>query len=231
MNATSTKTTPVMLTSHVYWNLDGFQNPNTSTALNHNLLMPFSGQRVEVDSILIPTGKIISNEPGSVNDFWSAPRDIGAGMKDAAIKGNCGAGCDGYDNCYLVGREQYGAPYFRPNADGTAWWEVDAVASLASEWSGIQLDIFSEQSAFQLYSCNGQDGTMPLKKTQGFFNDASKPRTVPKYGCVVMEVQDWIDGINNPAWLRDVKQVIGPGAAPYELEATYAFSAGPPPPA
>jgi hypothetical protein len=67
-------------------------------------------------------------------------------------------------------------------------------------------------------------GTMPLKKTQGFFGDASKPRTVPKYGCLVMEVQDWIDGVNNPAWMRDTKQVVGPQTPPYELEAAYQFS-------
>jgi aldose 1-epimerase len=68
-----------------------------------------------------------------------------------------------------------------------------------------------------------QTGTMPIKKTQGFFDNPSKLRTVPQYGCVVMEVQDWIDGINNPAWQREPKQVIGPATVPYELEATYDF--------
>lgn len=31
---------------------------------------------------------------------------------------------------------------------------------------------------------------MPLKNTQGFFNDTAHPRIVPQYGCVVMEVED-----------------------------------------
>lgn len=158
MNATTTKTTPIMLTSHVYWNLDAFQNPNSETALNHVLSLPFSGQRVDVDGILIPTGNVLSNKAGSPNDFWTKPKQIGASIKDPAIQGNCGSGCDGYDNCYLVQREQYGAPYFSPMANGSAWWEADPVASLSSDWSGIQLDIYSEESAFQMYSCNGQNG-------------------------------------------------------------------------
>lgn len=242
MNATSTKITPVMLTSHVYWNLDGFQNPSTQTIMNHNLVLPFSGQRIDVDGILIPTGNILPNTPGSANDFWSKPKNFSEGFAQPDIKGNCGSGCDGYDTCYLVSREQFGAGYFMPLSDGSGWWEADPIASLRSEWSGIQLNIHSEESAFQLYSCNGQDGEvpttsqpsinrtnvllgkMPLKKTQGFFNDPKRPRVVPKYGCLVMEVQDWIDGINNPAWLRDAKQIIGPKGPPFELEAMYTFA-------
>ena len=47
---------------------------------------------------------------------------------------------------------------------------------------------------------------------------------VDKYGCVVLEVEDWIDGINNPEWGRDNLQIFGPGDSPCLLEATYAFS-------
>jgi galactose mutarotase-like enzyme len=158
INATSSKVTPIMLTSHAYWNLDGFQNPNTNTIMNHNLVLPFSGQRIDVDGILIPTGNIISNQIGTANDFWSKPKNIGDGFRQPGIKGNCGSGCDGYDNCYLVQREQFGAGYFAPLSDGGAWWTDDPVASLRSEWSGIQLNVYSDQAAFQLYSCNGQNG-------------------------------------------------------------------------
>lgn len=50
-----------------------------------------------------------------------------------------------------------------------------------------------------MYSCNGQNGSLTLKNTQGFFgNNSAVPRTVPQYGCVVMEVEDWIGGINYP---------------------------------
>lgn len=39
-----------------------------------------------------------------------------------------------------------------------------------------------------------------------------------------MEVQDWIDAINNPEWGREEKQIYGPGSAPYQLRARYVFS-------
>jgi aldose 1-epimerase len=66
---------------------------------------------------------------------------------------------------------------------------------LRSAWSGIQVDVFTDQEAFQIYSCGGQNGSMALKETQGLFNVSERPRTIPQYGCIVMEVEDWIDGI------------------------------------
>lgn len=51
-----------------------------------------------------------------------------------------------------------------------------------------------------------------------------RPRVVEQYGCVVMEVEDWIDGINQPEWQRGKRQIFGPGDDPYVLQATYKFS-------
>lgn len=104
------------------------------------------------------------------------------------------------------------------------WRTEGPVATLSSDWSGIQLDVYSDQDAFQLYSCTQQDGSMPLKKTQGLKDNAHFPRIIPRYGCVVLEVQDFIDGINHPEWMRDRKQVFGPGDDPYVLQARYSFS-------
>ncbi|KAI9158355.1 putative aldose 1-epimerase [Paramyrothecium foliicola] len=211
----TTKKTPIMLSSHTYWNLDGFANNETSTALNHTLHMPYSGQRIGVDNILIPTGEFLPNAKGSVNDFWSEPKQIGASFEDPELVNNCGFNCTGYDNCYIVNRGQLG-PY--------DWRTTEPVATLASEWSGIKLDVYSDQDAFQVYSCNFQDGTLPLKRSQGHFDDEDFPRVVEKYGCVVLEVQDYIDGINHPEWFRLNKQIFGPGDEPYVLQARYSFS-------
>ncbi len=92
----TTKKTPIMLSSHTYWNLDGFANNQSSTVFNHTLHLPHSGQRVAVDNILIPTGDIANNAEGSVNDFWSAPKQIGHSFDDPEIHGNCGFNCTGY---------------------------------------------------------------------------------------------------------------------------------------
>lgn len=66
-------------------------------------------------------------------------------------------------------------------------------------------------------------GTFALKEIQGFFSDPFRPRVSKKYGCVVIEVQDWIDGINNDQWGRDAEQIFGPTNEPYVLQATYKF--------
>ncbi len=65
---------------------------------------------------------------------------------------------------------------------------------------------------------------MALKNTQGMLNDPSRPRVVEQYGCMVLEVEDWIDAINQPEWGRDSLQIYGPADGPYTLEATYKFS-------
>ncbi|KAH8130135.1 diphthamide biosynthesis protein 1 [Trichoderma asperelloides] len=200
----TTKKTPIMLSSHTYWNLDGFANNETQTALNHTLHLPYGGQRVGVDGFLIPTGDIVANKKGTANDFWSEPKQLGKGFQQSGIKENCGNNCTGFDTCYLTNRGALG------NFD---WRTEGPVASLSSAWSGIHLDVYSDQDAFQVYSCNGQNGSMALKTTQGLHNNKKFPRTIPQYGCLVMEVEDWIDGINNPEWGR--KQIFGPGDAPY----------------
>ncbi|GFP58301.1 2-(3-amino-3-carboxypropyl)histidine synthase subunit 1 [Trichoderma asperellum] len=199
----TTKKTPIMLSSHTYWNLDGFANNETQTALNHTLHLPYGGQRVGVDGFLIPTGDIVANKKGTANDFWSEPKQLGKGFQQSGIKENCGNNCTGFDTCYLTNRGALG------NFD---WRTEGPVASLSSAWSGIHLDVYSDQDAFQVYSCNGQNGSMALKTTQGLHNNKKFPRTIPQYGCLVMEVEDWIDGINNPEWGR--KQIFGPGDAP-----------------
>lgn len=39
-----------------------------------------------------------------------------------------------------------------------------------------------------------------------------------------MEVQDWIDAINQPEWQREKRQIFGPGGPSFSLEAEYVFS-------
>ncbi|KAH9864163.1 hypothetical protein J1614_010097 [Plenodomus biglobosus] len=120
-------------------------------------------------------------------------------MTSPELYGNCGTNCTGYDNCYIVNREQNG-PY--------DWRTSGPVASLSSAWSVADECI----------------GTIPLKSTQGL---EGREAVVPKHGCIVMEVQDWIDGINQPAWQREKKQIFGPGGPSFSLEADYVFSTTP----
>lgn len=205
------KKTPIMLSSHTYWNLDGFANNETDTALNHSLWLPYAGERVETDSILIPSGNIIANTRSDIHDFWSSPKQIGANLTSGSMLGTCGSNCTGYDTCYI---NNYRSATLQAN------WSTNPfpAARLRSAWSGIQLDIFTNQDAIQVYTCNGQNGSIALKNTQG----TPEQRFIQKYGCVVLEVQDWIDGINHPEWGR--KQIWGPEDGVYSLEASYHFS-------
>lgn len=118
------------------------------------------------------------------------------------------------DNCYINDRGARG-PY--------DWRKQGPVTTLSSDWSGIQLDVYTNQDAFQMYSCSGQNGSVPLKKTQGV-EGGKFPRTIARYGCVVLEVQDYIDGVNHPEWMRSSKQIYEPGGDAYVLQAKYRFS-------
>lgn len=145
----TTKKTPIMLSSHDYWNLDGYQNPETDLVLNHTLHMPYGGQRIAIDGISIPTGDILANAKYGLNDFWSTPKQLGANLTNPELLGNCGTNCTGYDNCYLTNRDQLG-PYD---------WREKPVATLASPFSGIQVDVYTDQQALQVYTCNNMNGT------------------------------------------------------------------------
>jgi aldose 1-epimerase len=75
-----------------------------------------------------------------------------------------------------------------------------------------------------MYSCGGQNGSMALKSTQGIYDDPSRPRVIEQFGCIVLEVEDWIDAINQPEWGRSKRNIFGPGDDPYVLQASYRFS-------
>ncbi|KAG5787018.1 hypothetical protein H9Q69_013910 [Fusarium xylarioides] len=159
-------------------------------------------------SIVDPNGK--EGFPGE-----SEPRRIGDRENNKALKNNCGFNCTGYDVCYIVSRDQLGQ---------YDWRTEGPVASFASSWSGIQVDIYSDQDAFLFYSCAQQKGDMPLKKTQGLKHIPGASRVIPKHGCAVMMLHDYIDGINHPEWLRDRKQIFEPGGDPFVLQARHSFS-------
>lgn len=149
MTAISTEVkTPIMLSSHTYWNLDGFQNPETPLALNYTLHLPYAGQRTAIDSIEIPTGDVLANKPYSVNDWYTAPKQLGANISSPDLLGNCGYNCTGYDNCSIQNRNEAAA----------ADWQSVPIATLASPFSGIQVDVYTDHAAFQVYTCNNMNG-------------------------------------------------------------------------
>lgn len=138
-----TEKTPIMLSSHDYWNLDGYQNPSTPLALNYTLHAPYAQRRIETDGIQIPTGKILRNKKHGVHD-WTTAKQLGADFASPDLPGSCGTGCVGYDNCYLTDRD----------TESDVDWRSAPVATLASPFSGIQVDVYTDQQALQVYTCN-----------------------------------------------------------------------------
>ncbi|KAF8425318.1 galactose mutarotase-like domain-containing protein [Tirmania nivea] len=201
------KKTPLMLTQHTYWNLDSFANPDTDRIWNHTYYTPYSVRLLEPDANTVPTGKLVYIPKDDINDFWSKPKQLGASMDDPKWVGNCGtgigSGCTGYNNMWIVDKSKY---------------DTCVAATLASAWSGIKVDIRTDQQGLQLYTCYWSLGTDKLKSTQG---GPASNGFVNSGGCVAIEAQDWNNGINHPEWNR--KQFYGPGDK-YIWNADYTFS-------
>lgn len=203
--------TPIMLANHIYWNLNAFKE---ATILNDTTLwMPYSNRYIMVDPILIPTGAI-----GDVLDLpaldFTSPKLIGDAVDNAT--GVCGADCTGIDNAFVLDRP----------ADAGPTASTFPVLSLWSKTTGIQMDVSTNQQGLQIYSCNGQNGTIPVKQSQQQRNNGteSAAKFVNQHGCIVIETQAWIDGINHPEWGINDYEIFSPSTGPAINYATYDFS-------
>ncbi|CAO2648021.1 Nn.00g089430.m01.CDS01 [Neocucurbitaria sp. VM-36] len=196
--------TPIMLTQHTYFQLDAFARPDNRTVWNHTLYMPEAKRVMAADENALPTGVIANVSPGAIDDFWSAPHQLGFASGNANFENHCGNGCHGYNGNWA----------FNDERDKSA-----TVLTLSSEWSGIKADLATDQDAVVLYTCNWNDGKTEFKSTQGV---AGQDKFIPRDGCIAIESQDYVDGINHPEWGRLGKQIYGPGDK-YHWEAAWTF--------
>ncbi|KAF2500086.1 galactose mutarotase-like protein [Lophium mytilinum] len=150
--------------------------------------------------------KIVNIPLDAVDDFYSAPHQLGFADSTPAFVGHCGGGgsCDGYNGEWLV----------------DAHTPDSAVKlTLASEWSGIKADLRTDQEGLVVYTCFWSDGSAQIKAGQGY---EGGPRNITSGDCVAIEAQDWVDGINHPEWGRLDRQIWGPGER-YSWEAEWEF--------
>ncbi len=167
-----------MLTQHTYFNLDAFANPSTDLIWNHTLQLPYSHRNLEADLGALPTGKILNITRDSLDDFWSAPHQLGFGSSRHDFTNHCGGGCNGYNGMWILDNV--------PSTNAV-------VTRLASPWSGITAELRTNQAGLVIYSCYWMNGSIKIKSTQG---RASGDGNVKSSGCLAIEAQDWIDGIN-----------------------------------
>ncbi|KAK3725873.1 hypothetical protein LTR37_000021 [Vermiconidia calcicola] len=199
--------TPIMLSNHVYWNLGAFVDEQATTVLNNTLYMPYADRYIETDGILIPTGQIgVTNS--TYLDF-TKPKTIGRDIQDST--GGCGTGCTGYDNGFILDKPRYVSPE-DPNVE---------VLRMSSPSTGIQMSLETNMQGIQIYSCVGQNGSIRLKEDQQHGDETA---FLEQSGCVVVEAQDWIDGINNPQWGRQQWQIFSPTTLPAVNYQKYTFS-------
>ena len=219
--------TPLMVITHPYFNLDGFSDPSDQTILKHTLHMPYSSRYVEIDNIEVATGAIgsVLSSSNSSNgtspqllDFTSLPaKSFDFSITDGNVQ-QCGLNCTGIDTNFIIDRP--------PNSGDSA--SDIPVLTLASNTTGIKFDLYANQQALIVYTCNKLNGTIPLKQGQ---QDAARGTGgsnetfyAQMHGCVAIETQGWIDGINHPEFGQMAYQVFSPGSEPSVSWTKYEFS-------
>ncbi|PLW47722.1 hypothetical protein PCANC_11471 [Puccinia coronata f. sp. avenae] len=200
MTAQAKGPTPIMLSSHVYWNLDAYAS---SESASKHFLQLNASQYIAVDPILVPTGALqpVKDTP---LDFTEAT-EIGSRLNQTL--GLCGEDCIGYDNALVYHSNR----------------SLDLPAmSMWSHQSGIKMSVVTDQLGVQIYSCNSilsfdpRVKPIPRKKSQ------MGPHAIyENFSCIVIEQQGLIDAINHPEW--NVDDIHGPDK-PYEWNSVYEFS-------
>ncbi|KAF8960425.1 galactose mutarotase-like protein [Flammula alnicola] len=171
IHATATQDTPIMLTQHIYWNLDAFQD-GSNDILAHDLRLDAS-RVIEVDDIAIPTGNF-TDVTDTPFDFLKEQK-IGARWNDTV--GLIGTGCIGYNNGWVFDHPQ----------------EQKVLASLKSDLSGIRVDISTNQPAIVVYTSFWLN--TPRKEIHGGPTLNYGPSS-----AVAIEQQGHIAAINTPEW-------------------------------
>jgi aldose 1-epimerase len=206
-----THSTPIMLSNHIYWNLNGFQQP---TILNDTWLqLPLSKRFIATDSLQIPNGGIstVDDTDHQCMDFTEG-KIIGHDMQ--YTQGLVG-GDVGYDNCFIIDRDPL---YFAQDSLALA-------LRMNSSSTGISMEVATNTPAVQFFTCLNMDGTIPVKPSQADRNLKSHEAAgfVEKYGCLAIEAEGWIDSVNNPQWGQQSNLIYSPETLPAVNLVTYTF--------
>jgi aldose 1-epimerase len=170
LEATCDRPTPVNLTTHAYYNLDG-----APTILDHSLAIA-SEQVTPTDQALIPTGAL-TPVAGTPYDF-RAPRPIGPPEANDGIL---------FDINFVLRRQ--GSLRSRAHPLDASEADLAHAATLASPASGIALDLWTTEPGVQFY--NGHKLAVPVPGLDG--------TRYGRFAGLALEPQRFPDGPNR-AW-------------------------------
>ncbi|OWY33000.1 aldose epimerase family protein [Herbaspirillum aquaticum] len=169
--ATSDAATPINLTSHAYFNLNG----GTGDIRDHIIAIEADGY-LQVDAKLIPEGR--ADVAGSAFDFRQ-PAPIGPRLDwpDPQLKL-----AGGFDHCYCLRSEHEPAP-----GESRVTQALREVASVYEPGSGRELRVSTTETGLQFYSGNFLSGV------QG---RGEQPYAIHDGFC--LEAQSYPDQVNTP---------------------------------
>lgn len=162
-SAKTDKDTLLNLTNHTYFNLDGAENYQENSVLNHIVELPNSSNYTLNNELAVPTGEI-ANVEGTPFDFRRAHK-IKDSINKASEQLKIGKG---YDQNYCI--------------DGYDGESLINIANVKSDKTGIKLHVFTNLPGFQFYTANNLGKTsQPEGKQNGIYQKRSALCIEPQF--------------------------------------------------